>query len=251
MTRWKPSAASLVGSPRSNPTGPARRRSFLKERLAARDACAALFILCALEQPLLFGVDRATGSVAKLFGQYVAEFTANLAFHFVALTAVVGGNHDVQQIGSSFGDSLADHFRYFGVKEHLCCTLSPHRHIAPSGKAKHRRAFAAGIFFIAQHKAVFYELRSRVNPLPEPIAFINDLRLSHRARQWRRQFCILRLGLPSFAGVDLRLTILLVAPVISLIASISVFPAPGSAIETASKWTCNGRPQAHLRLLGL
>lgn len=55
--------------------------------------------------------------------QYVAKFTANLAFHLVSLAAIVGRNHDVQQVVSSVGNSLSNHLKYFGVKYHCATPL--------------------------------------------------------------------------------------------------------------------------------
>jgi hypothetical protein len=55
--------------------------------------------------------------MAKPASQYVAEFTANLASHLIALTAVIGGNHYVQQVVPSVGDSLSDHFQCLGISQ--------------------------------------------------------------------------------------------------------------------------------------
>jgi hypothetical protein len=66
----------------------------------------------------LLGVNRAALGVAKLAGQYIAEFTANAAFHLVSLTAIICENHVVQQIVSSLGDPPSNYVQYLWVKRH-------------------------------------------------------------------------------------------------------------------------------------
>jgi len=119
------SAKPRGSPPRTNSPSvpqPSHRRAFHPPKsvtwIHPHSRVTRVSFLCALGQTFLFGVDRATSGVAKLAGQYVAEFTANLAFHLISLTAIVCGNHDVQQIVSPFGDGRSNHFQYLGVKKH-------------------------------------------------------------------------------------------------------------------------------------
>jgi hypothetical protein len=61
------------------------------------------------EQLALFNLNRAQVGMHKAARQDIAELATNLALHLVSLTAIVCRNHDIQQMPTTFSDSLGDH----------------------------------------------------------------------------------------------------------------------------------------------